>query len=205
MKKTLVALIAFLLVAGTLACSASASEPSVAANPVITPTPGPAKTHTQPTLDEVLRLGIKPVPITTEWETTHMNNPWVNPSEVFFNNLFPGYVGPNNKYTINLHNGEAIATVFKIFVREADYLKFSDTEPLPAEYFNWITINDAAPIVPAYTTIATTIEVNLNRDVGEKKYETWLIYQPPPRTDLRGLPTLSEMAVRIVIRTGSPG
>jgi hypothetical protein len=103
-------------------------------------------------------------------EARMMDTNWISPGKVTIENL---YQGAQAEYTLRIHNGGRVPTIFQVTPRQPDGVR---SDKLPWDCMDWVQIPQLAVYVPAKTTYEMPITVKMLKDTNlkGKSYEFWI-------------------------------
>jgi hypothetical protein len=103
-------------------------------------------------------------------ESRMMDVNWISPGKVTIENL---YKGAQAEYTLRIHNGGRVSTIFQVIPRQPDGIR---SDKLPYDCMDWVQIPQLAIYVPAKTTYEMPITVKMLKDIDMKgkTYEFWI-------------------------------
>jgi hypothetical protein len=100
------------------------------------------------------------------------NVTWISPGKVTITNLYPG---AQAEWTQTIHNGNDAVRSYRVTVRTPDSVS-EGYEPLPSEYYDWITISAPHPSIAPQESLDVLVTVAMPKDVKYpgKHAEVWI-------------------------------
>lgn len=97
---------------------------------------------------------------------------WISPGKVKVANFYPG---ARAEYPITVHNGNDVATSFKISYRYPDHVEEGHFKP-PPEAQNWVIIADENPVLAPRETREILVILSMPEDaaVFAEEWEFWI-------------------------------
>lgn len=133
---------------------------------VVPPAPAPEPPEVEPL------VGTLSFTLTPDIESKLVDSNWISPGKVMIGNLFPG---ARAEYLLTVHNGNDVETPFALTVIKPHYVA-EGYQPMPEEYYSWITISDAKPVIAPKQSMDILIVVVMPDDVSYpgQKIEFWI-------------------------------
>lgn len=135
---------------------------------LITGCGGKAVAKQTPTPTPIVAEITQPTPVVNE---PPIDVSWISPAKVVVGNF---HAGATAEYTLKIHNGNDVTTLFTVMCRMPDNVTNGYSFPI-AESLNWFTISGAGMPLAPYETKEVTVSLTMPEGAtSPDKWEVWL-------------------------------